>query len=238
MLGRVLLWSDSLAHERGAPAYAHEWGERLHCPVQSLGTCEPVHDAATAAADDLVVFDRHLLRGVTSTLLQKLGRQEACLLACPEQWQPLSRLLVIHEDGDADGAFLRSAVRLGLALQARPIVLTVARTERGAFRRGWEMREALTHDGLDCDFDQLAGVGVGPATLHVACWRQCQVVVVKRRSGRWWWPWRRGDSLAQLTASPSSLAFLALPQDGVPDLPSPARRDSAAAPGLASGSRR
>jgi hypothetical protein len=157
-----------------------------------------------------------MLERAHSKLFPQSDGEGLSLLACPEEWQPLSRLLVLHEDGDADGGFLRSAIRLGIALQGRPIVLTVARTERGASRRGWHMREALTHDGLDCDFDQLAGVGVGPAALHVACWRQCQVVVVKRRRGRWWRPWRRGDSLAQLAASPSSLALLALPEQGLP----------------------
>ncbi len=162
---------------------------------------------------DLWVFGRSLPNGLQTNFMRS-ARAGTSLLTCPDQWEPLSRLLVLHENGD-DGPFVRSAVRLCTSLGAQPIVLTVARSERIALIREQRLREALNGQGLDCDFDQLAGFGMGSAALRGACWRRCQVVVVRRRPGRSWWPWGRGETLEQLTTYPSPFAFLALPEGGL-----------------------
>jgi len=240
MFGRVSVWLDERAPARGALAYAQEWADRLRRPLRLFnpagqpaesaparppqdrgGTALAAPAAVTVAAEadpecgDLCVFGRSLPKDLRTSLLDRSLRQGAALLVCPDEWHPLSRALVLHED-DGDESFLRTAARLCGSLQSRAVVLTVAHSDRDAAQRGQRAQEVLADAGPVCGFDELTGLDASSAVLHVASWRHCQVVLLRRRSGRRWWPWS-GDTLERLTAHPSPLAFLALPATSAAD---------------------
>ena len=163
------------------------------------------------AAPDLHVFGRSLPKRSRADIVRRAARDRAAFLNCPDEWQPLARALVLHDESDSAGSFLSDAVRTCAALQVRTVVLTVARSDRVARHRREQAQKILAAQGRDCVFDQFAGLSVRPAVHLLACWRRCQVVVLQRRPERLWWPLRSGDTLEQLTARPSPLAFLALP---------------------------
>jgi hypothetical protein len=202
--------------------------------VESAATEESLLDPGPGAGT-LSVFGRSLTNDLREGFLRPSGRKETPRLLCPEEWQPLSRMLVVHEESGADEPFIRAAIRLCDALEARPIVLTVSRSERVALRREEAIRGALIGHGLHCEFAQFAGPDMGAAVLRVASWRRCQVIVLKERSHRSWWPWRGPDMLEQLMARPGSLAFLVLPEEGLPDPITDSERCKAASGSLKPG---
>jgi K+-sensing histidine kinase KdpD len=123
-------------------------------------------------------------------------------------------MLLVHEHNQSDDTFIQSAIQLCHALGARPIVLTIARSERDAIIRGRALQKSLAAQGLSSEFDQFVGPGPAPAVLRIAAWRRCQVIVLRQPAQRGWWPWGRADLVNQLTAERSSVAFLVLPEEG------------------------
>jgi hypothetical protein len=232
MFKRVAVCLDDLAPAQGAFPHAQEWAERLHAPLHLHDPKDPSRDKGLSRdpctnGAALHVFGRTLPEDMRAEFLNCSPRHETPRLVCPDQWQPLSRMLVVHQDNQTDERFTGGAIRLCESLGARPIVLTVSHSERDVFARSQALQEALAGQGLNCEFDQFAGPDAAAAVQRVACWRRCQVVVLKRHTRRWLWPWRSADLLAQLTGLPGPLAFLVLPEEGLPDVSfSPGRPDA------------
>jgi hypothetical protein len=150
-----------------------------------------------------------------------LHRRDAAVLMCPRSWEPVSRVLVLHEHRDPDHRFLDAATRLCHAFDTTPVVLTVARTEREARLRQQAAEERLGARRQPADFDCIVGCEVRSAVAWVARWRRCSHVFVGRESAPPWWRWPRGDTLRRLAGLSDALPLLGLPGAGLA-LPSPA----------------
>ena len=236
MFDRISVWQGERNPSDGALAYGREWAERLRCPCHAIdslagATAQPaavgqrqernggaavaVATAAPPSAEteggELCVVGQSLAKELRGPLFSRSARPGSALLVCPNEWHATSRALVLNED-DGDESFLRTAARLCERLQSRAVVLSVARSDRDAARRGRQAAEVLGGFELDCAFDELIGLKTDAAVLHVAGWRRCQVVMLKRRPGRRWWPWPSSNTFELLTAHPSSLAVFALPE--------------------------
>jgi hypothetical protein len=169
------------------------------------------------------------------------------VLVCPELWQPLSRVLVVQQHPGAGSGFLHAAAEVCRAFAIRPVVLTVARSERDAQRRQHLAEDRLAAQRLAADFDYLVGCDLATAVTRVAQWRRCSHVFLERPDAAGWWHRLWGDPLRQLHGLAGSLTLLALPEravppgDGLPANPAPtldgtgARLVSAAAPILEGG---
>src|SRR5207248_8571615 len=96
-------------------------------------------------SDELCIFGDALPSKVKTCLLRR-SLQTACanILVCPRAWQPVVRVLIVHERRDADNPFLEGAARLCEALHATPVVLTVARSQTEALVRERRARAALS----------------------------------------------------------------------------------------------
>jgi len=163
-------------------------------------------------------------------LRESLHGTETCVLVCPRNWQPASRILVLHQESDAGSDFLRSALRLCRALAVTPVVLTVARTESEARRQQRLAGEVGAAERLVADFDVMVGCDVPQALARVARWRHCTHVFLEKPPAPPWWRGRRRDVLAEVLGLGEPLALLA-----VPATPGPAVLRAAAKPSAPAG---
>jgi hypothetical protein len=147
---------------------------------------------------------RHLFR-------HGLRNVDAAVLVCPDHWTELSRVLVLHEDRPHQESFLASALDLCRHFQARPIILTVARSERRASLRQHFLQEVLADSGTECEFDMMVGGEVRLAVARIARWRRCPLVMMERQTAPPWWRWWQGGTAEDLLGLPNGFAFLALP---------------------------
>ena len=114
-------------------------------------------------------------------LIRQLLQEPAAVLICPESWKStLSRLLVLYRSHEQNDPMLTTVIELCRCLRAKPVVLTVGRTEREGWRRQQPARAAFAEHGQSGNFDLLIGSEVAEAAIRVARWRQCQLVVMGR----------------------------------------------------------
>jgi hypothetical protein len=171
---------------------------------------------------ELCVFGDALPPPLKEQLLRRsLRSPDTSVLVCPRSWQPVSRVLVLHEHRDPNNGFLDAAAAVCHAFQIAPVVLTVARSEREARLRQRFAEERFGTCRQLADFDFVVGCDLRTAVAWVARWRRCSHVFVERGSAPPWWRWLRGDTLQRLFGLSDALTFLALPGVGQP-LPSPA----------------
>ncbi len=135
------------------------------------------------------------------------------MLVCSPTAPRASRALVVDQGGSDGRSFLTGAVGLCRRLQAHPIVLTVARSERAARSRQQVVRDVVAAGGLDADFDFLVGADVCTAVTQVAHWRRCPLVILERRGRTPWW--RRTPGTSALAAGAEPFSVLTLPETGV-----------------------
>src|SRR5207237_5155222 len=140
------------------------------------------------------------------------------ILVCPPTWQPVFRVLILHERHEAVNPFLDAAARLCEAIHATPVVLTVARSQTEARVRERLVKEVLAPRRFEADFDFVAGLDTRTAVLSVARWRRCSHVFMERRQASSWWRWLRGDTIESFFGLSNSLAFLSIPSTGLPIL--------------------
>jgi nucleotide-binding universal stress UspA family protein len=140
-----------------------------------------------------------------------LRHSESAVLICPGDWASLHRVLVLHEDRPHQESFLASALDLCRRWQAKPIILTVARSERRANVRQHFLQELLNHSGIDCEFDLLVGAEVRMAVARVMRWRQCQLIMMERQAAPPWWRWWQSDTAEKFLRLAKDCSLLALP---------------------------
>jgi hypothetical protein len=169
---------------------------------------------------DLVLVDHALPVHLKKLLFRQVcDRCQATVLVSPEQWVPISRLLILDAGSHPSERFLANAAQLARSLQAFPVVLTVARSEEVARRRQQSARETLAHAGVSGDFDLMVGSEVRAAVIQVARWRRAQVVVREWQSVAPWWRWWRGNPMERVIDMVTGLSFLTFPEGGVADFP-------------------
>jgi hypothetical protein len=127
----------------------------------------------------------------------------------------LARVLILHEDQPHQEGFLASAIALCTRFQARPIILTVARSERRALLRQHFLQEVLADSATECDFDMLVGAEVRLAVTQVARWRRCHLIMVERHAAPPWWRWWQSDTAEKLLGLGNDFSYLALPGSNV-----------------------
>jgi nucleotide-binding universal stress UspA family protein len=154
-------------------------------------------------------------------LIRELLRQPAAVLICPERWRStLPRMLVLYSNQEQNDTMLTKVLDLCCCLRAKPVILTVARTEREGRRRQQPARTAFAEHGQSGNFDLLIGSGVDEAASRVARWRQCQLVVMGRYGRPQWAHWFAGSTTERLLGLADSLAVLTIPGKGISPLPS------------------
>ena len=164
---------------------------------------------------ELGVFGDGLPPSVREPLFrQALRSPDAPVLLCPRSWQPLSRVLVVHQHRGAGDRFLDRAAEVCRAFQVAPVVLTLAGSEREARLRRRLAEETFAARGQPADFDFIAGCDVRTAVACVARWRRCSHVFVERPNGPSWWRRLCGDTLEDLLGVTAALTLLALPGGG------------------------
>jgi hypothetical protein len=172
--------------------------------------------------DELAVVADTLPAALRNEVLGRVAQLPASpVLVCPRSWQPISRVLVLHEHPDSGQCFLESAAAVCRTLRVTSVVLTVARSEGEAWEGQRFAQEAFVAPGLATDFDLIAGWDVRTAVAAATRWRRCSHVLVQRRGPAPWWHWRRRETVQQLLGLSDSLTFLALPAAGQP-IPPPA----------------
>jgi K+-sensing histidine kinase KdpD len=134
------------------------------------------------------------------------------VLFCADAWESLARVLLVDQGDHGNERFLRTAVELCRRLEAAPLVLTVARSERAARARQQIVQATLADCNREAGLDYITGYETRVAIAHVARWRRCQLVVLEQRASAPWWRWLRDTSTDWLAELAESLTFLALPR--------------------------
>jgi nucleotide-binding universal stress UspA family protein len=142
---------------------------------------------------------------------QQLLQQPAAVLICPEQWRSsLSRMLVLYRNREQNQDALATIIDLCRCVQATPIVLTVAGTEREGRLLQQPARIAFAEHGLGGNFDLLLGSEVAEAAARVARWRQCRLLVIGRYGRRPWARWFGGSTTERLLALAETFPVLTI----------------------------
>jgi hypothetical protein len=241
----VAVWLDPLAPERGAFAHALEWAARLRSPLRAFAAAaEQVQTCQAACAKKgvpwsqgpvvtgiepflrcaaLAVIGDALPAGLKQALWSRsLRGGRPAILACPQLWHPVARVLVENRQRHPGSGYLDSAAQLCRAFGAAAVVLTVARTEREAQLRQHLAEDTFARHQLAADYDSVVGCDLPAAVAGVSRWRRCSHVFMESgEPGPWWRRLWRGP-LASLLGLAASVAVLALP--GTP-LPIPATAD-------------
>jgi hypothetical protein len=131
------------------------------------------------------------------------GRLGPAVAVCPARFTPISRMLYVHSDDAPAETTLGSVVELCRALEAPLVVLSLAGSERDAWRLQRAAEETLASYRYPAEFDFLIGWDLRKAVGRVAGWRHCSHVILERQSASAWW--RRLDSFSD------PLTFLTLP---------------------------
>jgi hypothetical protein len=138
------------------------------------------------------------------------------ILFCPDEWQPLRHLLIVHEGKTAE-AQLPSIAALCRSLDCTAVVLTLARSPAQAVRRQQVIQALAAALGLNAEFDSFVGADVPAAVARLAAWRHCQVVLWTRPAQARWRNWIPTEPARPWTSWPASLAVLELPTVGWPE---------------------
>lgn len=176
------------------------------CGPVDVGLQEFLNPAA------LCVFGGALQPHEMDALLSCCSRQpETTTLVCSQTWQPVTRILVLNQRRDAGNRFLDMVADLCREFQARPCVLTVARSDAEAKLRQQFAEQALLANGLAADYDRVVGCRVRSAVLWAANWRRCSHLFVEKDYAPPWLRWLRGDTVERLFGLSDTLTLLALP---------------------------
>src|SRR5207247_1756005 len=131
--------------------------------------------------DDLLMVSYAPAGSERLALIRQVLQQNAAVLICPEMWRStLSRMLVLYRSCEENQDALTAVMDLCRCVRATPVVSTVGRTQREGRRLQQPARAAFAEHGQGGNFDLLIGAEVVEAAARVACWRQCQLLVIGR----------------------------------------------------------
>jgi hypothetical protein len=160
---------------------------------------------------ELCVFGEALPSPLRRELLRQLhGSPQTSALLCPRSWQPVARVLVVHQNREPSNRFLDSVAQICLAFQVDPIVLTLARSEKEARIRRQFAEETLTAHGMAADFDCFVGCDLCTGVALEARWRRCSHVFMERDNVRPWFRWLGRDKMQRLSKLLDWLTFLTI----------------------------
>jgi hypothetical protein len=169
---------------------------------------------------ELCVFGANLPSAVRDRLVREsLANPTVSVMVCSPVCRQASRSLILHNNRGHGVEFLTRLVPLCRALATRPVVLTVARTERCAVERQESARGVFYSNGLDADFDLIAGCEVRTAVAWAAQARGCSRVIMERENTAPWWRWLRGDSAWRLIGLAGKLTLIMLPTSDAATVP-------------------
>ncbi|MFO0970460.1 MAG: hypothetical protein U0793_33360 [Gemmataceae bacterium] len=238
-LEKVVVYLKAPAWRQHAFGHALDWAERLHVPLRGLIDNRVAGDAqAQPAQQGFVTGDAtfessswrteprlpcvagalYVVADANPELLLESARAGAPLLLCPDRPAPLRRLLVVVQDLAPDNPFLVSVARLCQALDTRPVVLLVCRTERQTARLGY-VEGLLDALGVSADLDALVTSNATTALGQVASWRNCSHIVIERDRPTSWWLRLRGDPLDRAREAAAGRPILTLPRHAALELP-------------------
>jgi K+-sensing histidine kinase KdpD len=102
-------------------------------------------------------------------------------------------------------------------------VLTISSSERRAQERQELAREVFCSNGLNADFDLIAGCDAQTAVARAARARNCSCVILERENDPPWRRWLRGSATSRLLGLANRLTLIAVPGEHVEDGPSASR---------------
>jgi hypothetical protein len=171
----------------------------------------------------LCVLEDNRSDPVRAKLLARSTRlPEVLLLLTPATYQPMTRVLILHDNNDPSGCFLETIGRLCQALDVQPLILTLASSERNAMLKQRFAEGVCSTLRLKADFDAVISFNLYSAVDRVATWRNCSHVFFRRPKPAMTvplWQRARGDSLSELRRVRESLTLLALPEGLALDFP-------------------
>jgi hypothetical protein len=205
---RISVWRDEYAPDKGAFARAADWATRLRVPLRVVDS--PSVPGETFRAGELGVVGAYLTTDLRDYLLAEYAHAtSAAAMVCPQHWRPNGRMLIPHEGSDRDVDFLATAAKLCGKLGLRPVVLTVAATERRAAACQELARGVL--GATDADFDLMAGCELVTAVDRAARARGCAAVIMAFEPSPPWWRRLRGDRTRALLGLTHALGLVILP---------------------------
>jgi hypothetical protein len=147
---------------------------------------------------DLCVLEGNRSDPAREKLLAKCTRHaKAPLLLAPPVYKPMTRVLILQDHQNPNPAFLRTAARLCLALEVRPLILTMASSERQARLKQSFAEGVCSSLHVQADFDSVVAFNFRIAAARVAAWRNCSHVIVERPNSTSLWQRLRGDAFWQ-----------------------------------------
>jgi hypothetical protein len=210
VFNRVTVWLDEYAPDKGAFAYASDWAARLHVPLHVVADSETTRVGKSFHDADLSVFSAALPRDPGDRLMREARDSDtATVMVCSATCRPAARTLIVDE-GSGPG-FLEQVDPLCRGLAIRPVVLSVAGTERDAEGRQGLARRFFLDRGLDADFDLIAGCDLRTAVARAARARGCSHVIVTRQCEPSWRRWLGGGRTRALLALTDKLTVVTLP---------------------------
>jgi len=219
MLDHMLL-ANGIGREAGAEgdcgAVCHSLGIRWDSSPWRESAASNVRKLAETG--DLLIFGHAFHPNQHQDLLNKQVLLDfPAVLVCPDEYSPISRILVLNKQVDGDQGFLTRAAHLCNSLKAFPIVLTVARSVREAQAAQRAAQKTLLEQRVGADFDCIVGSEVRLLIAKVARWRRCQLIMMERRISKPWWRWMRAPHNEWLIELNQSFALLAFPGVGFRD---------------------
>lgn len=170
-------------------------------------------------ADDLLILSHGSGVAERQALIRHVLQQPVATLICPDVWKStLSRMLILYQGRQQNQDALTLAMELCCCVRTRPVVLTVAPTQREGRRLQQPARAAFAEHGQEGNFDLLIGADIVEAAARVARWRQCQLLVIGRYGRPEWRRWVSGSTTEQLIDLANSFAVLTIPQRRAIDL--------------------
>jgi hypothetical protein len=234
---RLIVLQHAGSPLEGEFTHALDWASRLSLPTvivspqaDALDTCKEMcanraipcqvlywADKTLAGLDrllaptDLCVVRRGLPAVLKKHILERTsGDAATAILIRSEREEFPSRVLIVHTCALSDGQYLALAVQLCKELGCRPVILTLAKSERAARSLQQAALGQLTGMEVSCDFDFLVGVESLAAVASVARWRDCQLVIMGHDAAPAWRRWLRGDSMQQMLEGFESLDTLVI----------------------------
>lgn len=163
---------------------------------------------------DLLVIADSATPELKKLVFQNINRNQTSLLYCTQPWEPVSRVLVVNQQGEYSVYFLKTIARICREFHLLPFLLTIARSEVTAIMNQSVAEELLSCQGVPTNCDFYVGDDVSRFISYVAELRHCTHVFIEQKNQVSWLngqKWNAMERIINLSKS-SSLASLILPE--------------------------